>query len=147
MGGIEISTDTDSATLTVIKSTKIVSGPSDTQTEVGGTVVMDCKVTWDSRYNLNIEWRHEGDHLNADKRHVFGSNSLTITSVNFTDEGLYTCVATATDISMTIGDVLDMGINFIGISTATSSATLKVTEDKIADKIIGEINNNYTLII
>merc|ERR1712079_271409 len=66
--GIEISTDTDSATLTVIESTKIASGPSDTQKDVGGTVVMDCKVSWDSRYDLNIEWRHEGDHLNADER-------------------------------------------------------------------------------
>jgi len=132
--GIEISTDTDSATLTVIESTKIASGPSDTQKEVGGTVVMDCKATWDSRYDLNIEWRHEGDHLNADERHVFGSNSLTINSVNFTDEGVYTCVATATD----------MGIE---ISTATGSATLKVTEKIIPDKIIDEIENNYTLII
>jgi len=132
--GIEISTGTDSATLTVIESTKIASGPSDTQKEVGGTVVMDCKATWDSRYDLNIEWRHEGDHLNADERHIFGSNSLTINSVNFTDEGVYTCVATATD----------MGIE---ISTATGSATLKVTEKIIPDKIIDEIENNYTLII
>jgi hypothetical protein len=75
--------------LTVGNSTKILSGPSDTKTIEGDTVVMDCKATWDSRYNLNIEWRHDGTHLNADDRHIIGNDSLTINNVNSQDKGMF----------------------------------------------------------
>jgi hypothetical protein len=122
------------ANLTVVNSTKIISGPNDLEARVGTTVVMDCIVSWDPLFDLKVVWRRENVEIDADgERIIIGNNSLTINEVNSFDKGVYTCVA-STD-----------------ISTDSDSATLMVTgmdliPPRSSESLI-QLENNYTLIL
>jgi len=119
------------ANLTVVNSTKIISGPNDLEAKIGSTVVMDCIVSWDPLFDLKVVWRRENVEIDADgERIIIGNNSLTINNVNPFDKGVFTCVA-STD-----------------ISTDSDSATLMVTGmDPIPPRPLIQVENNYTLIL
>jgi len=119
------------ANLTIVNSTKIISGPKDLEAKIGSAVVMNCSVSWDPLYDLKIVWRRENVEIEADdERIINGNNSLTIKNVNPTDRGVYTCIA-STD-----------------ISTDSDSATLMVTGMSfIPPKSLTQLDKNYTLII
>lgn len=120
------------ANLTVVNSTKIISGPNDLEAKMGSTVVMDCIVFWDPTSDLKVVWYKGNVEIGEDGKRVTinGNNSLTINNLTPFDRGVYTCVA-STD-----------------ISTDSDSATLMVTGiDFIPPKSLTQLENNYTLII
>ncbi|XP_013930414.1 PREDICTED: neural cell adhesion molecule L1-like, partial [Thamnophis sirtalis] len=81
-------------------ATQIEEGPSSMEKKQGENVTFYCKVLFDETIpKRGIQWRLDGEDIEEsddDNKYIIRDTSLTITKVDFSDEGRYSCVAWTT---------------------------------------------------
>ncbi|XP_070597473.1 neural cell adhesion molecule L1 isoform X2 [Erythrolamprus reginae] len=109
------------ARLVVKGATQIEEGPINMEKKQDESVTFNCKVLFDESIpKRGIQWRLDGkdieeldDNKKSDdnKKYVIGDMSLTVTSVDFSDQGTYSCLAwTTLDSVETSANLLVYGI-------------------------------------
>lgn len=83
---------TPPAYLNVFEKPNIILNPQDSQHNFRGKVELKCEATGFPR--PQIEWKKDGSYENIPFKSIIQDNSLIIPSIDFKDEGEYTCVAT-----------------------------------------------------
>ncbi|XP_060108530.1 neural cell adhesion molecule L1 [Heteronotia binoei] len=85
------------AHLTVKRATKILAGPANAKTLKGDSVTFRCEAWFDESIPKHgVKWQREGQDVweSDDTDKYFISNTtLTITDLDYSDEGVYSCVA------------------------------------------------------
>ncbi|XP_077175005.1 LOW QUALITY PROTEIN: neural cell adhesion molecule L1-like, partial [Paroedura picta] len=85
------------AHLIVKRATKILVGPSDAKMRKGNTVTFRCEAWFDDSIPKHgIRWQREGrdiKELDDTDKYFINSTNLIITDLDYSDEGVYSCVA------------------------------------------------------
>uniref|UniRef100_A0A8C5QWL9 Neural cell adhesion molecule L1 n=1 Tax=Leptobrachium leishanense TaxID=445787 RepID=A0A8C5QWL9_9ANUR len=87
-----------SAILNVKNATKIISPPQDQRVRKGWKAIFQCKALFDSTLeNSRVEWKKDNTAIEVpddnDKYFIDVNYTLSITNVQESDQGTYTCVA------------------------------------------------------
>ncbi|KAF7669865.1 hypothetical protein LDENG_00128950 [Lucifuga dentata] len=82
--------------LEVKEPTRILKQPEYRVVQKGKSVVFECKVKHDPSLIPTMTWLKDDGELPDDERLVIDSDSLTITDVTESDEGMYTCIMNTT---------------------------------------------------
>ncbi|XP_075905743.1 neuronal cell adhesion molecule-like isoform X3 [Nelusetta ayraudi] len=82
--------------LEVKEPTRLLTPLEDKVIQRGKSAVFECKVKHDATLVPTTIWLRDNDELPDDDRFVLGSDSLVISEVTESDEGLYTCIVNTT---------------------------------------------------
>ncbi|XP_056137618.1 neuronal cell adhesion molecule-like [Lampris incognitus] len=82
--------------LEVKEPTRILKQPEYKMVQRGKSVVFECKVKHDPSLIPTMTWLKDEGELPDDERFIVDSDSLTITDVTESDEGVYTCIMNTT---------------------------------------------------
>nr|XP_033776651.1 neural cell adhesion molecule L1 isoform X2 [Geotrypetes seraphini] len=93
--------DQDNATINAIldvkNATKILVPPKDTRVRIGDSAVFQCNVLFDSSFQeSSMSWKKDGMEIQESddsSKYFIEDSNLTISSVDNTDQGMYTCMA------------------------------------------------------
>ncbi|XP_025021470.1 neural cell adhesion molecule L1 isoform X2 [Python bivittatus] len=85
------------ARLVVKGATQIEEGPTNMEKEKGESVTFYCKVLFDESISKRgIQWRLNGEDIEEsddDNKYIIGDTSLTVTNLDYSDQGMYSCLA------------------------------------------------------
>ncbi|XP_044299559.1 neural cell adhesion molecule L1 isoform X2 [Varanus komodoensis] len=88
------------ARLIVKGATQFEVGPANTEEKRGKSVTFHCKVLFDETIpEHGIQWRHNGHAIQEsedDSKYFINETSLTVTNLNYSDQGTYSCLAWTT---------------------------------------------------
>uniref|UniRef100_A0A8C5S6L4 Neural cell adhesion molecule L1 n=1 Tax=Laticauda laticaudata TaxID=8630 RepID=A0A8C5S6L4_LATLA len=88
------------ARLIVKRATQIEEGPINMEKKQGESVTFYCKVLFDESIpKRGIQWRLDGEDIEEsddNNKYIIGDMSLKVTSVDFSDQGTYSCLAWTT---------------------------------------------------
>ncbi|KAF6090734.1 L1 cell adhesion molecule [Phyllostomus discolor] len=101
------------ANLQVKDATQIIQGPRSTIEKKGSRVTFTCQASFDTSLQHNITWRRDGHRLqelgDSDK-YVIDDGQLVINSLDYSDQGNYSCVAsTKLDVVESRAELLVVG--------------------------------------
>ncbi|XP_042304789.1 neural cell adhesion molecule L1 isoform X3 [Sceloporus undulatus] len=89
--------DTITAHLIVKGATKFEVGPTNTEEKKGESVTFHCKVLFDETIpGHGTKWRLNGQVIqesDENEKYFIGDTSLTITNLDYSDQGIYSCLA------------------------------------------------------
>ncbi|KAM3848159.1 neural cell adhesion molecule L1 [Vipera latastei] len=88
------------ARLVVKGATQIEEGPINMEKKQGESVTFYCKVLFDESIpKRGIQWRLDGEDIEEsddNNKYIIGDMSLTVTNVDYSDQGTYSCLAWTT---------------------------------------------------
>ncbi|KAL7988246.1 hypothetical protein Chor_007165 [Crotalus horridus] len=88
------------ARLVVKGATQIEEGPVNMEKKQGESVIFYCKVLFDESIpKRGIQWRLNGKDIEEsddNNKYIIGDMSLTVTNVDYSDQGTYSCLAWTT---------------------------------------------------
>ncbi|XP_060038916.1 neural cell adhesion molecule L1 isoform X2 [Erinaceus europaeus] len=101
------------AHLQVKDATRIIEGPRSAIEKKGSRVTFTCRATFDLSLQHSITWRRHGhdlQELGDSDKYFIGDNTLVIHSLDYSDQGNYSCVAsTRLDVVESRAELLVVG--------------------------------------